>query len=75
VRIELSADGGANFGVFGLYTPDVLSAVIPDLEPGVWVARGTVIDKAGAESKPVTASYEIVDTSPPGTLTLNLGPA
>jgi hypothetical protein len=68
VRLEISADGGANYGKFGDFTPDVLATDVPDLEPGAWFFRGTVTDKAGKTSKPLVGSITLADTSPPGAL-------
>jgi hypothetical protein len=68
VRLEISADGGANYGTVGDFPPDVLATDVPDLEPGTWVFRGTVADTAGKASKPITASVTLADVSAPGAL-------
>lgn len=68
VRVDISADGGANYAEFGAYTPDVLETVVQDLEPGDWAFRGTVVDSADRESAPKVGFITIVDASPPGAL-------
>lgn len=71
-RIEISADGGANYGTLDTFPPAVSETVVQDLEPGDWFFRGTVLDEAGRESKPAVASIRVVDDAPPGELTLEL---
>ena len=76
VKLEISADEGANWGLFGEYGPSTLETTVTDLEPGVWSFRGTVFDTAGRVSKPLVASVTIEDTTPPSalpSLTLTLG--
>jgi hypothetical protein len=68
VEISLSADGGANFAAYDTYTPDVLSAVIPELEIGEWTVRGVVVDTKGKKSKPLDRAVVIEDESAPGAL-------
>lgn len=72
VRVEISADGGANYGLLGTYTPDILEALVDDLDFGTWTVRGTVVDGKGRESRPVTAAITHEDTSPPSELQLLL---
>lgn len=71
-RIEISADGGANYGVLDTFPPAVSETVVQDLEPGDWFFRGVAIDEAGRESKPKVASIRVPDDSAPGELTLEL---
>ena len=71
VELELSTDGVA-FVPYDTFAANVLSTVIPDLEVGKWYVQGLVVDTAGQKSKPVVESIVILDTSPPGTLTLTL---
>ena len=76
VELSLSADGGANFGLFDTYPPSVLEAQVTELEPGTWVFRGVVVDSDGRRSAPRTAVQVIEDATPPGallTLELALG--
>lgn len=72
VRIEISADGGANFGLIGDFTPDVLETLVQDLDFGTWTFRGLVADTKGRVSQPVVRSVEIADNSPPGPFDLTL---
>jgi len=69
VEIKLSADGGKTFGVFGHYSTDVLSTIMTELEAGVWVVGASVRDIKMRESKMVTASITIEETSPPSSVT------
>jgi hypothetical protein len=69
VRLELSADGGASFGVFDTYPTVVTEAVVTDLEPGGWVFRFTVIDTQGRESTPLDVAATVEDRSNPSPLT------
>ncbi len=68
VRLELSADEGDTFAVFGDYAPQPSEVVIPDLEPGTWVVRGSVVDSKGRVSKPVVAAITLDDATAPGAL-------
>lgn len=72
VRLEISADGGANYGVFWTFGASILEATVTDLEPGEWWFRGIVVDTASRQSQPVSSSITIADTTPPGPLTLSL---
>lgn len=71
--IEISADGGASFGVLGQFKPGDQEVLVPDTEPGTWYFRGTVFDTNGRASAPVvSAPVEVPlppDTTPPGVLT------
>lgn len=75
VSLELSADGEA-FSEFGEFPPTELSTIVQDLEPGLWVFRGKVIDTKGRPSTPVSRTIDIPvpeDTTPPSPLlTLDL---
>ncbi len=68
VSINLSSDGGLNFGEFGRYEPNVLETMVTDLEPGEWFFSGIVVDTAGRPSKATKKSIVVPDTSPPGAL-------
>jgi len=68
VRIELSADGGANFAPVAQVVPPTLEYTQTELEPGAWVFRAVVVDTAGRESDPVSGSIDIADETPPGTV-------
>lgn len=72
VRLEMSADEGVNFVTIDVFAPDVLETIVPELEIGTWVFRGTVVDKKARESDPVVASIVIEDESAPGPLKLFL---
>ena len=64
VHISLSADA-INWTAFNSYTPDVLEAVITDLEFGDWHFKGVVEDIAGNLSEPLTASITLVNILDP----------
>lgn len=68
VELSISADGGANWSVYGLFTPDVLSTVVPELEIGEWSFSGVVIDTAGKRSKPKVAVAVVPDETAPSAL-------
>jgi hypothetical protein len=72
VRIEISADGGANYGLVGDFPPDVLNTVVQDVDFGEWTVRGLVADTKGRVSNPVVAQVVNEDTTPPSELTLVL---
>lgn len=69
VRIEISADAGANYALVGDFTPDVLDVDVTDLDFGTWTFRGLVVDQKGRVSAPLTAEFVNEDTSPPSALT------
>jgi hypothetical protein len=71
VVLELAVEGG-EFVVIDEFPPDVLSTIVPDLEIGTWLFRGTVVDSKDRPSKPAVASIMVESDSPPGTLTLTL---
>lgn len=66
--LEISADGGLNYVVTDEFPPDVLNTIVPELDPGTWMFRGTVRDTKGRVSKPKLGTKVIEDTSPPGAL-------
>ena len=71
VRIELSADSGANYALIGDFLPDVLETVVQALDSGTFTVRGLVADKQGRVSQPVTASI-VIDETAPGVVVLTL---
>lgn len=68
VVLELSADGGANFGAVDEFPSSVTETVLVEMEPGEWFVRGYVRDTKGRKSQPVTRSIVIEDPSPPSAL-------
>lgn len=72
VRIEISADGGANYALVGDFPPNVLETVVADVDFGEWTFRGIVEDTKGRLSQPSVDTIVVEDTTPPGTLTLDL---
>ena len=69
-RIDMSADGGSN------YTPrppvpatDPQEKFVPDLDPGNWHFRFTVVDTLGQISAPAPWVETVVDDSPPNPVT------
>lgn len=72
VRIEISADEGANFALVGDFTPDVLETLVQDVDFGTWTVRGLVVDTKNRVSAPAFGTAVNEDTTPPGELTLTL---
>jgi hypothetical protein len=72
VEIEVSADMGANFSPLGSYPISILSTEMTEIDPGEWMFRGRVFDKAQRPSAYTTASVVVADTTPPSQLILNL---
>lgn len=68
VRIEVSADDGANYALLGDFPPSVLETEAQDLDFGVYTFRGLVVDTANRVSQPLLAQWENADTTPPGAL-------
>ena len=75
VRIELSADGGANYVLLGDFAPTELQTTLPDLDFGEYLVRGLVADTKGRVSQPGFGTFEIVppvDETPPGPVTITI---
>lgn len=64
VRVELSADGGQNFGEVGRVVGESFDQT--ELEPGTYVFRLTVLDKQSpaAVSAPVEKSFTLAEAAP-----------
>lgn len=79
VVIEMSANNGTNWSQIGSYPPDTLLTQVFDVDPGVYLIRGTVKDKLVPQgvSLPLVADEAVVeDTSPPnqlGEITVTVG--
>jgi hypothetical protein len=71
VVLELAVEGG-EFVAIDEFPPDVLSTIVPDLEVGTWLFRGTVVPFKGRSSEPVIASITVESDAAPGVLTLTL---
>ena len=69
-EVAISGDDGASWTVTDLFTPDVLSTLFTDLEPGAGRFRGVTLDKAGRRGVEAFAVVEIADLSGPGAATL-----
>ena len=67
VVLELAVEGG-QFTAIDEFPPDVLETVVADLEVGVWLFRGTVVDTKGRVSDPVEASVTVESDAAPGAL-------
>ena len=65
VEIAVSADGGANYTVADVFTPDVLETLFTEVDLGTWTYRCVVIDSLGQRSGSRYATVTVVDTSPP----------
>jgi len=65
-RIEMSADGGANYGDLARILPvEAQEVFVPDLEPGEWHFRITVLDDNDKVSAPHIEIATVLDDSPP----------
>lgn len=75
VLIEVSTDNASTFVNLKQAKPDVLSAEVPDAEPGLWIFRATVQDTKGRKGAAKVATVSVPDVSPPGeviSLTIDL---
>lgn len=68
VRVEVSADGGANYAPVGDFPPTVLDTTVTDLDFGTWTFRGLVVDTQGRVSPPLVATFVNEDTTGPSAL-------
>lgn len=76
VEIELSADGGANFSPVSSFPSDKLEAIVADLPfSDAYVVRGRAIDTTSQAGQWSTLPFAVVDTSPPGALTISVADA
>jgi hypothetical protein len=67
---EMSADGGASFGNLAVVLPaDPQLVRVPDMEPGEWHFRFTVLDTLGQSSPVHDEVVTVIDDSPPGPIT------
>ena len=67
MTLELSVDN-ATWSLYNTFAANVVSTVVPELEPGEWFFRGTVLDTDGRSSSPLVASVVVPDETPPGPL-------
>jgi len=65
--LELSVDN-ATWSLYNTFTANVVSTVVPELSPGEWFFRGTVLDTDSRSSSPLVASVVVPDETPPGPL-------
>jgi len=65
VRVELSADQGANFTFMDSVAPPATTHLLPDLSDGTWIVRLQVVDTDGRRSANVDEAF-VVDSSDPG---------
>jgi len=73
VKIELSADGGANFSSVGTFTTDILEAPVNDLPVSdQYVVRGWATDTSGQDGDDVDVPFTVDDDSPPGDLEISI---
>jgi hypothetical protein len=68
LRLELSADGGQNYGVLRNVTPPTEEYVQTELTFGEWFFRGTIVDRFGQDCPPnqVRVGSIVVMPAPPG---------
>ena len=75
-RIEISADGGVNYGQLAQVpaTAPTASFIQTELEPGTWFFRVTVVDTQTppAESPPAVASITLRYPAPDGIADLTI---
>ena len=68
IQVELSADGGANYGEIARLAPtDEQKVFVPDSEPGIWHFRISVVDITGGRGVHIE-QVEVpvpVDNTPP----------
>lgn len=67
MTLELSVDN-ATWSLYNTFTANVANTVVPELSPGEWFFRGTVLDTDGRSSSPLVASVVVPDETPPGPL-------
>lgn len=67
MTLEMSVDN-ATWSLYNTFAANVVSTVVPDLEPGEWWFRGTVQDVQGRDSAPLVRSIVVPDETPPGPL-------
>ena len=67
MTLELSVDN-TTWSLYNTFAANVVSTVVPELSPGEWFFRGTVLDTAGRASQPLVSSVVIPDETPPGPL-------
>lgn len=69
-QVELSADGGDNFGLLVQVPPNgIQQAFVPDLEIGQWIFRITVVDTDGRSGTPYLEDVTVADDTPPNGVT------
>lgn len=67
MTLELSVDN-ATWSLYNTFAANVANTVVPELSPGEWFFRGTVLDTDGRSSSPLVASVVVPDETPPGPL-------
>ena len=67
LELELSVDGTL-WTPYDVFTADVTSTVIPELDIGLWYVRGVVVDIFGRKSAPLVGTVEVPDETAPGPL-------
>ena len=72
VRVEMSADAGANFVLISDFPPAVLETQVDDVDFGSWLFRAACVDTKGRVSDWAVGTVVIEDTTPPSVPTLTL---
>lgn len=72
VRVEMSADAGANWSLVNDFPPSVLETTIADADFGEWTFRAACVDTKGRVSDWAVGTVLIEDTTPPSAPTLTL---
>jgi len=70
VRVEMSADGGVNYGTLQDIRPtDPQTVTAPDLEFGTWHFRIAVYDQNNQRGEYHVESVDVADDTPPAAVT------
>lgn len=63
-RLEISADGGQNYGVLKSLAGNVAEYIQTELEAGTWFFRMFTVDQFDQESAPVVGSITLTPAKP-----------
>lgn len=64
VEIQMSADGGVNYGGLSQQPPSVLTQTLTDVDPGTYMFRGIVQDTRGERSGDFDITSEAILSAP-----------
>lgn len=63
-RLEISADGGQNFGTLKVLAANVAEYIQTELEAGTWFFRMFTVDQFDQESAPAVGSITLLPAKP-----------